>query len=158
MLLKLWQCRCARRLLSLLRLVWYGLNWPGSVISDFFTHEIGPWANDNGDALPQISTIIQSQIKHLDPFTNIGLSLSWHRQIITWWRHQMETFSALLALCAGNSPPPVNSPHKGKWRGASIFSLICARINGWVNNGEAGDLRHHRAHYGITVVIQVYIS
>ena len=21
-----------------------------------------------------------------------------------WWRHQMETFSALLALCAGNSP------------------------------------------------------
>ena len=24
--------------------------------------------------------------------------------IISWWRHQMETFSALLALCAGNSP------------------------------------------------------
>ena len=23
---------------------------------------------------------------------------------IPWWRHQMETFSALLALCAGNSP------------------------------------------------------
>ena len=22
----------------------------------------------------------------------------------TWWRHQMETFAALLALCAGNSP------------------------------------------------------
>ena len=28
----------------------------------------------------------------------------------SWWRHQMETFSALLALCAGNSPVPVNSP------------------------------------------------
>ena len=26
----------------------------------------------------------------------------------TWWRHQMETFSALLALCAWNSPVPVN--------------------------------------------------
>ena len=24
--------------------------------------------------------------------------------VISWWRHQMETFSALLALCAGNSP------------------------------------------------------
>ena len=24
--------------------------------------------------------------------------------LITWWRHQMETFSALLAICAGNSP------------------------------------------------------
>ena len=23
---------------------------------------------------------------------------------ISWWRHQMETFSALLAICAGNSP------------------------------------------------------
>ena len=22
----------------------------------------------------------------------------------SWWRHQMETFSLLLALCAGNSP------------------------------------------------------
>ena len=40
---------------------------------------------------------------------------------ISWWRHQMETFSASLALCAGNSPVPVNSPHKGQWRGALIF-------------------------------------
>ena len=29
--------------------------------------------------------------------------------------------------------------HKGQWRGALMFSVICARINGWVNNGEAGD-------------------
>ena len=28
----------------------------------------------------------------------------------TWWRHQMETFSALLALCAGNSPVPGEFP------------------------------------------------
>ena len=40
-----------------------------------------------------------------------------------WWRHQMETFSALLARCGGNSP--VNSPHKGQWRGDLMFSLIC---------------------------------
>ena len=26
--------------------------------------------------------------------------------LVTWWRHQMETFSALLAICAGNSPVP----------------------------------------------------
>ena len=42
---------------------------------------------------------------------------------------------------------PVNSPHKGQWRGALMFSLICVRINGWVNNREAGDLRCYRAHY-----------
>ena len=71
---------------------------------------------------------------------------------VTWWRHQMETFSALLALCAGNSPVPVNSPHKGQWRGALMFSLICAWINDLVNNREAGDLRRHRGHYDVMVM------
>ena len=71
----------------------------------------------------------------------------------SWWRHQMETFSALLALCAGNSPVPVNSPHKGQWRGALMFSLIWAWINNWVNNREAGDLRRYRGHYDVSVMI-----
>ena len=44
------------------------------------------------------------------------------------------------------------SPHKGHWRGALMFSLICVWINGWVNNGEAGDLRRYRAHYDVTVM------
>ena len=44
-------------------------------------------------------------------------------------------------------------PHTGQWRGALIFSLIFARINGWVYNGEAGDLRRHRAHYDVIVMI-----
>ena len=70
----------------------------------------------------------------------------------SWWRHQMETFSALLALCAGNSPVPVNSPHKGQWRGTLMFSLICAWINDWVNNREAGDLRRYRVHYDVTLM------
>ena len=47
---------------------------------------------------------------------------------------------------------PVNSPHKGQWRGALMFSLISAWINGWVNNREAGDLRRHHAHYEVTVM------
>ena len=51
---------------------------------------------------------------------------------------------------------PVNSPYKGQWRGALMFSLICARINGWVNNGEAGDLRRHRAHYDVIVMLFVH--
>ena len=67
--------------------------------------------------------------------------------ISTWWRHQMETFSALLAICARNSP------YKGQWHGALMFSLICVWINGWVNNGEAGDLRRHRTHYDVRVMI-----
>ena len=67
-----------------------------------------------------------------------------------WWRHQMEIFSALLALCAGKSPVPGEFPDQ--WRGALMFSLICARINGWVNNCEAGDLRRYRAHYDVIVM------
>ena len=74
------------------------------------------------------------------------------KQCHSWWRHQMETFSALLALCAGNSPVPVNSPHKGQWRGALMLSFICVWINDWVNNREAGDLRCHRGHYDVNVM------
>ena len=62
----------------------------------------------------------------------------------------METFSALQAFCAGNSP--VNSPHKGQWRRALMFLWSAPSINAWVNNREAGDLRHHRAHYDVIVM------
>ena len=72
--------------------------------------------------------------------------------LVPWWRHQMETFSALLALCAGNSPVTVNSPHKGQWRGALTFRRSAPWMNGWVNNREAGDLRRHRAHFDIIVM------
>ena len=65
----------------------------------------------------------------------------------------MGTFSALLALCAGNSPAPVNSPHKGQWRGALMFSFIRALIKDWENNREAGDLRRHRGHYDVIVMV-----
>ena len=53
--------------------------------------------------------------------------------------------------------PPVNYPHKGQWRGALMFSLICAWMNGWLNNCKAGDLRRHNAHYDVTVMFQ-YIT
>ena len=79
-----------------------------------------------------------------------------HLQANPWWRHQMETFSALLALCVGNSP--VNSPHKGQWRRALMYSLICAWINGWVNNREAGDLRRNRAHYDVICNALIILS
>ena len=47
---------------------------------------------------------------------------------------------------------PVNSPHKGQWRGALMLSFICARINGWASNREASDLRRNRAHYDVIVM------
>ena len=94
----------------------------------------------------------------------------WKRKIgqtvdcYSWWRHQMETFSALLAIYAGIHRSPVNSPHKGQWRGALMFSLICVWMNGWVNNREAGELRRYRAHYDVIVMgggkttLTIYLS
>ena len=76
----------------------------------------------------------------------------WRELVTTWWRHQMETSYALLAICGGNSPVPGDFPHKGQWRGALVFSLICVWINVWVNNREAGYLRCYHAHYDIIVM------
>ena len=55
-------------------------------------------------------------------------------------------------LWGGIHRSPVNSPHKGQWRGALMFSLMCAWINAWVNNREAGYLKRHRAHYDVIVM------
>ena len=62
------------------------------------------------------------------------------------WHHQMETFSTILALCVGNSP------RKGQWRGALMFSLMCARTNVWANSPDAGDLGRLRAHYDVILM------
>ena len=45
-----------------------------------------------------------------DPGSDIVLNSFWCKSCITWWRHPMETFSALLAICAGNSPVPGEFP------------------------------------------------
>ena len=70
----------------------------------------------------------------------------YENRFLPWWRHPMKTFSALLTICA------MNSPHKGQWRGALMFSFISGWISGWVNNREAGDLECHRAHYDVIVM------
>ena len=64
----------------------------------------------------------------------------------------MENFPRYWSFVRGIHRSPVNSPHKGQWRGALMFTLICTRINGWVNNREAGDLRRYRPHYDVIVM------
>ena len=90
-----------------------------------------------------VSRLFSSQFRHQHSIRNN----------ITWWRHQMETLSALLAICVGNSPITGEFPgQRPVTRSFDIF-FICTRINGWVNNREAGDLRNHHAHYDVTVNI-----
>ena len=72
-----------------------------------------------------------------------------HYDDVIKWKH----FPCYWPFVRGIHRSPVNSPHKGQWRWALMFSLICVWINGWVNNREAGDLRRYRAHYNVTVML-----
>ena len=79
---------------------------------------------------------------HADSTSPYGVS---HDDVIKWKNNYWP-------FVLGIHRSPVNSPHKGQWHGALMFSLIRDWINGWVNNREAGDLRRHRAHYDVTVM------
>ena len=71
-----------------------------------------------------------------------------HDDVIKW-----KQFPRYCPFVLGIHLSPVNSPHKGQWREALMFSLIGARINSWVNNRGAGDLRRHPAHCDVIVMI-----
>ena len=73
-----------------------------------------------------------------------------HDDVIKW-KH----FARYWPFVRGIHRSPVNSPHKGQWPGALIFSLICVCISGWVSNHEAGDLRRYPAHYDVSVMISL---
>ena len=75
-----------------------------------------------------------------------------HDDVIKW-----QHFPRYWPFVRGIHRSPVNSPHQGQWRSALMFSLTCVWINGWVNNREAGDLRHHRAHYDVVVMAVMYL-
>ena len=83
--------------------------------------------------------------------TGIVIGMGTTNNVRSWWRHQMETFSALLAICAGNSPVSGEFPAKRPVTRSFDVSLICAYLNGWVNTRETGDLRRYRAHYDVIV-------
>ena len=70
----------------------------------------------------------------------------------------VETFSALLAICARNWPVPGEFPTQRPVTWSFDGFFICVRINGWVNNRKAGDLRRYRAHYDASVMIHVYAN
>ena len=51
---------------------------------------------------------------------------------------------------------PGEFPSQRPVSGALMFPLICAWINGWVNNRKAGDLRRHRTHYDVSVMCKSF--
>ena len=81
----------------------------------------------------------------------IALEFPWvtkeHDDVIKW-KH----FPRYWPFAQGIHRSPVNSPHKGQWHGALMFSYICTRVNGWVNTRDAGDSRCYRTHYNAIVM------
>ena len=92
-----------------------------------------------------ISNCITAQMKLFkclmrnDKTTMHGLRWRTVMRSRSWWRHQMDIFSALLAICAGNSPVTGEFPSQRPVTRSFDFSLICAWIKDWVNNRETGD-------------------
>ena len=67
------------------------------------------------------------------------------------WKH----FPRDWPFVRGIHRSPMNSPRRGQWRGALIFPLMCAGVNGRANNCEACNLRRHRTHYDVTVMVDL---
>ena len=73
-----------------------------------------------------------------------------HDDVIQW-KH----FQRYWPFVRGFHRSPVNSHYKGQWRGALMFSLMCAWTNSWANHRDTGDLRRHHAHYDVTVMLAI---
>ena len=73
--------------------------------------------------------------------------IAFHDDVMKW-KH----FPDYSPFVRGIRRSPLVSPHKDQWRGGLMFSLFCARTNGWANNRDAGDLTRHGAHYEVIVM------
>ena len=110
---------------------------------------------------PTVCTINAAQVQKSRYRLVLGPRSQWYAVKPTWWRSichehadviKWKHFPRYWPFVWGIHRLLVNSPHKGQWRGALMFSRICAWINGWVNIREAGNLRRHRAHCYVTVM------
>ena len=80
----------------------------------------------------------------------------WRSGSLTWWRHQMEIFSALLAICAGKSPVPGEFPtHRPVTRSFDVYfdlrpnKRLSNQSWGWWFETRSRPLWRHRNVDGI---------
>ena len=99
---------------------------------------------------PEVSLHKGSVMLKTCTYNEIMCHLWSYDDVIKW-----KQFPRYWPFVRGIHRSPVNFPHKCQWRGALMFSLICVWINRWVNNREAGDLRHHRTHYVVIVLLSI---
>ena len=123
-----------------------GLPWPDWILVTLYWIPIVLW--------PLISGVVSTHF----------WTIRWSDLTRNWWDHSWwasfslmmtssnGTLSALLAFVRGIHRSPVNFPHKGQWRRALRFSLICAWTHDCANSCDSGDLKRHRTYYDVIVM------
>ena len=141
--------------------------WRGALTVFFICAWINGWGN-NRDAVDfRCHRVHDSLWRHCNVWSTIlaiaqkcsPLKLQLHvddcwfyYEHFPWWCHQMKIFSALLALCAGNSQVTGEFPAQRpvKW---SIDVFLNLRLIKWLNKHSWGWwLRRYRAHYDVAVM------
>ena len=79
---------------------------------------------------------------------SVCLIIKWDDDVIKW-----NNFPRNGPFVRGIQRPSADSPHKGQWRRALMCSLICTWANAWACIICAGDLRRHRAHNDVLVMV-----
>ena len=111
--------------------------------------DIVSWWDNYHETLWDDYHVCKSNTYHTSFWSHWAPKLFLHDDIIKW-KH----FPPYWPFVRGIHQSPVKSPHKGHWRGALMFSLICW-INDFVSNHAAGDFRPHHTHYDVTVMQKV---
>ena len=78
------------------------------------------------------------------------IGVNYRRTCYSWWLHQIETVSALLALCH-RWIPRLKASDAYLW----CFLWSAPWINGWVQNRNADDFRRHRSHHEGIVMARI---
>ena len=116
------------------------------------------WGDSTGNRLPlqRTSNAESVPMPRLHYQKHDSMRKTCHRKCVwhSWWRHQMETFSALLALCADNSPVTVEFLSVRR-----RFDFFCdlGPSKRWISNRDAGDLSRHWNYHDVTVMVVRYV-
>ena len=100
----------------------------------------------------------------LKPYVHLGMRLNSFEPwscLPVWWGQPLQNMLLThveLNWVDGNAPVTGDSPHKGQWCRALMFSLICAWTNSRANNQNAGDLGWHHDRYDVTVMMNLVLT
>ena len=90
-------------------------------------------------------------VKYTFPFSNVKVirRLIYYRQCavihdVIKWKHFLRYWTLCRVTGGFHS--------QGQWHGDLLFSLLCARTNGWSTNRDASYFRRHHDHYDVTVM------